>query len=569
MENNLTSSILIPHRNDLQSNIGIKPSNKMTGTITISPIDKNDLISTIDVKATSDLSSNIIISQRNKMTGTVEVTQPPTYTTQLNSIKDAFVREGIQTLNYGTEQTMIVGYSNELNERYRSFLEFDLLQLPDNIAIKKAEVKVYNVSARTNEHQVGLYSSASAWTEYGVTWNNQPAIQSFIDSKSIGTSEGYVSFDVTDKVSSWYEGIGIHNGFIFKALNESVQQYEQFYTRESLNNKPFLEVTYQEKVIYSAGRAEVNGNIFIKSVGKNDLPSSIRIPEYDINATLPSSIHIFNPDFMESSISVIRQNINGNIRVQRSDKSELSSNLVVKQKSLDQIEANVLVNTPSRVGHITIPYRNDLLSNLIIRQSDFSQIQSVIQINAPSRVGNIFVLYRNDLPSSILARAQGYDQLPSSIGVSRREITANLTVQRKEYSEINGSLTVKQSEVYTIDGSISVIRREIPSSILVVLSNYLNSSITIRRTEESSISASILVPFRKDLNSSIHVVGANMIPSNIFIRSGYLRANISIPVYMSSDTPSTIIIRVKWASDLPSSLFVGGDNIAGGHVFLI
>lgn len=569
MVDDLTSSILIPHRNDLQSNISIKPFNKMTGTITISPIDKNDIISTIDVKATSNLSSNIIISQRNKMTGTVEVTQPPTYTTQLNSVKDAFVREGIKTLNYGTEQTMIAGYSNELNERYRSFLEFDLLQLPDNIAIKKAEVKVYNVSARTNEHQVGLYSSASVWTEYGVTWNNQPAIQNFIDSKNIGTSEGYVSFNVTDKVSSWYEGIGTNNGFIFKALNESVQQYEQFYTRESLNNKPFLEVTYQEKFIYSAGRAEVNGNIFIKSVGKNDLPSSIRIPDFDLNAILPSSIHIYNPDFMESSISVNRPNISGNIIVKRSDTSELSSNLVVKQKSLDQIEANIFVNTPSRVGHITIPYRSDLPSNLIIRRSDLSQVVSTIQINAPFRVGNIFVPYRNDLPSSILARAQGYDQLPSTIGVSRKEITANLTVQRKEYSEISGSLAVKQSEFYTVNGSISVIRREIPSSIMVVLSNYLNSSITIRRTEESSIPAYIFVPYRKDLNSSIHVVGANMIPSNIFIRSGYLRANISIPVYMSSDTPSTITVRVKWASDLPSTLFVGGDNIEGGYVFII
>lgn len=531
----------------------------ITGKVSIMAVGENDITASITVK----------INPKNKMTGKTDIIQPPKTTVQLFPVKDAFIREGIKTLNYGTEQTAIVGYSKELNEIYRTFLGFDLSQLPENIAVEKAEVKLYNISKQPLSHQVGLYSSASVWTEYGITWNNQPEIESFIDGEGIGTSEDYVSFDATNIVSNWYDGIETNNGFILKALNESIQQYEQFYTRENLTNKPILEVTYREKNIYSAGRTEVNGNIFIKSVGKNDLPLSIRIPEYDINATLPSSIHIFNPDFMESSISVIRPNINGNIRVQRSDKSELSSNLVVKQKSLDQIEANVLVNTPSRVGHITIPYRNDLLSDLIIRQSDFSQIQSVIQINAPSRVGNIFVLYRNDLPSSILARAQGYDQIPSSIGVSRKEITANLTVQRTEYSEISGSLTVKQSEVYTIDGSISVIRREIPSSIMVVLSNYLNSNITIQRTEDSTIPASILVPFRKDLNSSIHVVGANMIPSNIFIRSGYLKASISIPVYMSSDTLSTITVRVKWASDLPSSLFVEGDDIAGGHVFLI
>ncbi|WP_062408631.1 DNRLRE domain-containing protein [Paenibacillus naphthalenovorans] len=591
---------------DISGRIIIPPHNKMTGKLNIIAVGKEDIVSSITVTRYNEIPSliyvysdyvveriaypprlgnqrranlrilnrsnilgNIKINPKNKMTGRTEIVQPPKTIAQLYPVKDAFVREGVKTLNYGIEQTMLVGYNRNLNERYRSFLEFDLSQLPENITIEKAELKVFNLNKESVNHQVGLFSAASTWTEQGVTWNSQPAIQNILDSKNINETEGYISFEVTNKVSNWCDGTEVNYGFILKSLNESIQQYGQFYTRESQINKPILEITYREKIIYSAGRTEIDGNIFVKSIGQKDLSSSIRIQEYDQKATLRSSIHIYNPDYMESSILVNRPKIEANIQVRRSDESDLLSNLIVRQKWLDQRDASILVNAPSRVGHINIPYRSDLPSDLNVRQKKSDYRDASILVNAPYRVGHINIPYRISLPSSVTVRALGCEKFPAKISIIRKEILGNLTVKRRDFSEINGSIAVKRSDFDEIDSSISVIRKEIPSSIMVVLSDYLPGSITVQQTDESTIPSYITIPYRKDLHGSINVVGASMISGNIFVISGFLRASISIPEYASYDILGQMKVRAKWISEIPSSLTVGGDNIPGGFVFII
>ncbi|MED1665967.1 hypothetical protein [Brevibacillus laterosporus] len=62
------------------------------------------------------------------MTGRFETIERPLEVHELASIKDSTIREGIPTLSYGSDPSMLIGRTN--SERFRGLVGFDLSKLP-------------------------------------------------------------------------------------------------------------------------------------------------------------------------------------------------------------------------------------------------------------------------------------------------------------------------------------------------------------------------------------------------------------------------------------------------------
>ncbi len=81
----------------------------------------------------------------------------------------------------------------------RSYLKFNLSSIPN---VQSAVLWVYNgVSCGKGSSYVPAtvvaFSTSTCWTENGITWNNQPALQGAGVSTTVGNAAGWYSWDIT------------------------------------------------------------------------------------------------------------------------------------------------------------------------------------------------------------------------------------------------------------------------------------------------------------------------------------------------------------------------------------
>ncbi|TVX97978.1 DNRLRE domain-containing protein [Cohnella terricola] len=557
---------------DVSGHIIIRPSNRMSGKLNVLASGKSSVPSLIQVRAPSniaakmsvysdqiiediafppkfgnqrkarmyilnrsDLNASLSVKPKNRMAGRVEIIDPPKLTLEIPIIKDAFTRSSIPTLNYGSEQSMVVGRHVVNNEIYRSFVQFDVTQLPKNIIIEEAYIRLFNSIKRTSDIQLGVYTLDSPWDEDGITWVNQPAINNLVSISDVGSALEYTKLDITNQLKMWYpKGNSNNYGFMIKALNENGSQYVQFSTRESPIHQPYIEITYRQDVIYSFGRVDLPSSIMVLATGKSDIAGSLTIREFDRNGDLPSRVHILNPDMIESNVSVNRPDLIANLTVVQNQDSEIAGAITIRVKG----------------GYLP---QDNLLSRIIV--------------NAPDRPSKVWIKNRSEIHSSVrvTVRMNGRNDLLSNIKITRDELSGRLSVRRGVFGDIPSNLkTIIHSN---IPSNLQVSRKDVAGSIEVKYFNDLPANLTVRIHED--IAGNLLVLHRDDLPSSVHVIYANTLPGSLVVISGFLQANIKIPAYATQDKAARVTVRAKMVSDLFSSLIVGGDNIPGGYVYIL
>ncbi|REK76294.1 DNRLRE domain-containing protein [Paenibacillus paeoniae] len=532
-KDNLTSKIHVTQHQSILSRINVY-TDEVVIQPSYPPTISNQRKGYLRVPNRQNLISNIKILPRNKMTALVEIIVPPTYTLELHSIKDSFIRSQIPTLNYGNAESMLVGNRNNDNEAYRSLVEFDDSQIPKNAKIVSAKLKLYNTQINTGTHQVGVYTFSSEWLEDGVTWVNQPAIKDLISITSLGET-GFSDIDVTEAVVNWYSGLEKNNGLILKAMNETYSQREQFSTRESQFNKPILEVSYKLDVVYSSGRSNLNSNIFIHAVDSNQLKGSLNIREYDTSRELNSTLRVTNFNYMlESNISINKPSLSSYLTVKRKDEHNITSTIQVRVKGgylpQDNLRSNINVSIKNRVGHIKVPSRSNVASKLNVR---------VYQNDRNNIVSNL-VVTKDRVHGTIIIRRTGKDKLFGNI---------KTRIHKDQY------------------GKLLISRKSVLSHIRVTDYDQITGHLTVNQVEE--IKSIITIPTRKSLPSKINIIHSSHVPSSIFVLSGFLRSNIKIPDYGEYVVKSRITVRVRSISEIRSNINIVGDNIHGGFVYIL
>lgn len=545
-EERLESSLTVKRFDNLTSDIIIY-SDEVIINPSYPPVVGNQRKANLFIPHRENLTGNIQIKAKNKMTGSVEVIEPPTYHMELEAEKDSFVRSQIPTLNYGDNQSMVVGYRASDNDIFRSLIKFNTAQIPENSKIQTVKLRLFNRQNNTYTHQVGIYSISTDWQEYGVTWANQPAVKELLDVAQLGAI-GYSDIDVTDIVKKWYENPSDNHGFMIRALNESVNQTEQFATRENSVNQPYLDIEYKLDIIYSTGRSSLDSSVFVNAYGESSLVSSINIPIFDADRHLSATIHVTNYNWMmESQLTVNKPSLYSEIIVQQTVEDDLQSGMTVRRSDNKDREAVIQISSPM------------LVSKMIIRQTDKDEMTGSINVRVyekGDRTLESFIQVRNWITDS--------EELEAEIGISRPFVAANIRVRQDDFHDLISQIQVMLKE--DIDSNINISKPFIGGNITVKHYDNITGEILVKNT--SDIASSIIIPYTNNLKSSINITHANHLSGVIDVMSGYLKSNITIPRHGDSIKMANVVIRVVGINELNSSINVGGDNILGGYVYL-
>ncbi|MFC9775519.1 DNRLRE domain-containing protein [Paenibacillus chitinolyticus] len=490
------STLIVPIPSQIIGTIHVPPHNRLVGKVDISPVFFDDKPSTIQVKIHDSLPGTIQVPIHNRMFGIVDIIPPPIKKAVLLPVQDAFVREGMPKLNYGTEQDMFAGYNAGLNERYRSLVRFDLAALPPLQKLTKAELKIFSDYENVPEALIGLYEAQEPWTEDGITWDNQPVSTSLQLQEKAGKTRGYIKFDLLELVKKWYQTPSSNYGLLLKALDET-SAYQRFYTREQGKTPPLLEIEYLDQNVYSPGRSELRNNtLTVRQNGTKDLAGKINVREVWFKSELPGRIHVHSPDFMECTLFVKSEVVWGRLTVRRNAESQQTGRLTVR------VKGDLTVPSTLRVGQFRLPgtlivrrtEAKDMPASLTVRRSEQSSLPGSVRVSLPALPGSLQVVL-------------------SSV------ISGTLKVSRREQIQLSGRLTVRQTVSEDLSSYVSVYTKSELAGSIYVASEYFACSITVPKPETKDLRTFIQVRTKlaSDLTSRIQVYDDSDDSSYVFI----------------------------------------------------
>lgn len=156
--------------------------------------------------------------------------------TEIPSSHSTYISKYYPNQNFWGEPYLYFGQYKQPGDLYRSLFKFSLSSLPHGAKINSAQV-IFTIFR--NEIQAGqaifadLQAPLSPWSEFSVTWNNQPffsRINSFYLSPANAPGSS-IAVDATSLVINWQKGLLPNNGFIItgnEAYNSLIGIYKSF-----------------------------------------------------------------------------------------------------------------------------------------------------------------------------------------------------------------------------------------------------------------------------------------------------------------------------------------------------
>jgi hypothetical protein len=157
-------------------------------------------------------------------------------------------------------------------DRRRSYLKFDLTNIPDDATITSAILRLYQFDAYANTDTIGVYGvsnsysgNSTSWTETGLTWNNAPTDWSTGATTSVDSNDGYKELTVvTADVQSALSGNII--SLAVKFSDEVTSKHHDFCDMEGIGDScdsttvPELVILYTLPVQCSSYSTEIDCN---------------------------------------------------------------------------------------------------------------------------------------------------------------------------------------------------------------------------------------------------------------------------------------------------------------------
>jgi len=185
---------------------------------------------------------------------TVPVAGATTETVKLYPSDDSYIDNSSKDANFGSQNHIwIASYLEDPGLTIRMYLKFDLSSLPDGVRINSARLflycsKVTDPLAGASDLEIREVLD-DTWTESSITWNNQPAYGSLLDTKLVDTAGIWWDLDVTSFVQGEFTGdkvVSLLGKMIIE--NEYWDRHVVFSSKENDGYDPYLEVTYSTLV---------------------------------------------------------------------------------------------------------------------------------------------------------------------------------------------------------------------------------------------------------------------------------------------------------------------------------
>ena len=137
----------------------------------------------------------------------------------------------------------------------RSFVRFNLTDIPSDSEVVKAFLKLYMYSAPISPQIYEAYRITSDWSEHWLNWTVQPTYAPYPTNYTTVNptpSTGWISWDITEDVKAWHSGRSPNYGTMLKIKFErnASDEVAAFYPREIryTDLRPKLEVTLESEV---------------------------------------------------------------------------------------------------------------------------------------------------------------------------------------------------------------------------------------------------------------------------------------------------------------------------------
>jgi len=168
----------------------------------------------------------------------------PSSTWTVSVTADACVDSDHPNTNYGSINSLFV--RNEAGHLAIAFVKFDIPDLTGKV-IQSATLSLYlsTWDGDTNPC-LPVCCLDESWSESTVTWNTQPNYRAIPHpSTCVGYTEGWVSFDVTELVKLWYNGMQTNYGLEIRWASGTDYQ-RNFYSKEAVGGtyRPQLQIIY-------------------------------------------------------------------------------------------------------------------------------------------------------------------------------------------------------------------------------------------------------------------------------------------------------------------------------------
>jgi hypothetical protein len=177
----------------------------------------------------------------------IELLAPPPSPTVLtiNAQIDSYVDDepSLAGSNFGGSAMLRAAFYGEFDNTRRFFVKFDLSGIPAGSQIESAAFRAYqNYSSGLSPVGLNLYRVTASWTEYGLTWNNQPG-RAYRTAAWLGASNGWQSWDVLSLVRDWKDGTYSNYGLQISGASSGTYYERRFSSREG-GTPPQLRVTF-------------------------------------------------------------------------------------------------------------------------------------------------------------------------------------------------------------------------------------------------------------------------------------------------------------------------------------
>lgn len=170
--------------------------------------------------------------------------------------KDAYVGSIVPDVNYGDHGNLHINAWTQggILNIVRSYIDFDLSQLPQNCSIDSAFISLYYSDDPYYEEHSGdnnfvIERVTSDWDESTITWNNQPtstSVNKTLIEGAINSTQDFPHLDITLLIQDIYSNMGSSFGLVLKMEDESAYRRLVFASSDNVNEKiwPLLEVYY-------------------------------------------------------------------------------------------------------------------------------------------------------------------------------------------------------------------------------------------------------------------------------------------------------------------------------------
>ncbi len=259
-----------------------------------------------------------------ELTGTSQIITETYVSTLENPVQDATVGSAglINTNMGGLDFFNVLRDDNTTPIVYRSFIQFDLSQIPKEAILISAKLKLTTKTNSVSNYDYSIERVNDNWTDNTITWNNQPTtnLSDILKVEPPTSMSTLQEIDVYKHVYQMVRMPFLNNGWCIKLWDESITGSDygnSFYSSDEIdiNKRPSLEITYTmpikiEGEVTHCTPGNSDGKIdFTLSGGSSDQYHLFRLYKLDTTSTTNSGMSYTYAHYLSNSSSVMDNDI--------------------------------------------------------------------------------------------------------------------------------------------------------------------------------------------------------------------------------------------------------------------